>query len=63
MPAAAQIMASRSAHTDEREEMEGEVVHEREGNGGSERKREKGGRWGLRGEADCMCSQVRERGY
>lgn len=57
MPAVAQIMASRSAHTEEREARRWrERLCEREGSGGREVERE-GGRWGQRGEADCMCRE------
>lgn len=53
VPTVAQIMASRSAHTEEREARRWrERLREREGNGGRE-----GGRWGLREEANCMCGE------
>lgn len=61
MPAVAQIMASRSAHTEESEEKGGREGG-RDGGRGLERegKAGDGGRWGLRGEADCMCTERKE---
>lgn len=53
VPTVAQIMASRSAHTGEREARRWrERLREREGNGGRE-----GGRRGPREEANCMCRE------
>lgn len=51
VPTVAQIMASRSAHTEEREEMEGEAARE----GGERWEGREGG--GREGEANCMCRE------